>query len=433
MFNMKSRTFQMIAFFSAIAFLAGCNSKGTADNNPAAEKPPEPVTLQLASQGVVILDEEFQQVTNEFLRKKYPHITINYNPDAKGTTLDDLIASGNTPDIVVTYNGMLPSYRTKDLVFDMTPLLQNIDLNKFEPNYIQDVRNAAEKGELYGLPINVNYHAMYYNKTIFDKFGAPYPTDGMDWTAVLELAKKVTRMDGGTQYRGLDPGNGIVWISQPLSVAAIDPFTDKATMNNDQWKRVFELVKSIYDIPGNGRISESPKNQFMKSQTLAILLDLNILNQLAEAEKEGLVWDIAQYPSYPEKPNTYGNASVYTMIATKPSKYHKEVAQVIELFTSEEVQLELSRRGLLSPLKSEKVKQELGANKPNLKDKSLPSIFKSKPVPYPVASRFRTKAESIASAKFWEYANGQIDVNTALAQADEEINQMVAAELGAQK
>ncbi|RKN70086.1 hypothetical protein D7M11_31165 [Paenibacillus ginsengarvi] len=65
------------------------------------------------------------------------------------------------------------------------------------------------------------------------------------------------------------------------------------------WKRVFELAKAIYTIPDNDSIAESPKNQFMKNKTLGMLLDLNILNQLVEAEKDGLHWDVAQYPSYP--------------------------------------------------------------------------------------------------------------------------------------
>ncbi|TNJ62032.1 extracellular solute-binding protein [Paenibacillus hemerocallicola] len=413
--------------------LAGCGGR---DAGNAKEERAEPVTLQLASQSVgTLLDEDFQEVVRTHLGKKYPHITINYNPETKGTTLTELIAAGSVPDIVVTYTGVLPSYRDMRLVMDMTSHFKNqgVDLDRFEPNYMTDVRKASDKGELYGLPINVNYHAMYYNKDIFDKFGVPYPTDGMLWQGVIDLANRVTRMDGGVQYRGFDPGSTVQWMSQPLAIAAIDPLTDKATMNNDSWKRVFELARSIYSIPGNGLIAETPKNQFMKSRTLAMLLDLNILNQLAAPENAGLNWNVVQYPSYPEKPNTYGNASVYTVIATKASKYKDEAAKVIDVITSEEVQLELSRRGKLSPLRSENVKQALGAANSSLKDKGLPGIFKSKPVPYPVASTYRGKAEAIAIAKFKLYLEGALDVNTAIAQADEEINKRVDAEKGSAK
>lgn len=431
---MRTRTFQFL-LGTGVVLLAGCGGTqpGT-EGQPQTEAPrSEPVTLQVASQGSsALLDEEFKQVVQTHLAKKYPHITLNFNPEGAGTSLDALLAVGNVPDLIVTFNGNLASYKEKELVSDMTPMLKplNIDLNRFEAGYINDVKNASDQGELYGLPINVNYHAMYYNKDLFDKFGAAYPKDGMNWEELVELAKKVTRLEGGVQYRGLDPGSTIIWMSQPLSIAAIDPKTDKATVNNDKWNRVFRLAKSIYDIPGNGMITPTPKDQFMKSKTLAVLLDLNILTQLSAAAKEGLNWDVAQYPSYTEKPNTYGNASVYVMLATKTGKHREEAAKAIELITSEEVQLALSKKGRLTPLKSETVKQALGADNPALQGKQLPSIFKSSPVAYPVASPYRAKAESLLVNKFRQYVNGAIDENTALSQAEEEINKMVATEKG---
>ncbi|MEF3312050.1 extracellular solute-binding protein [Paenibacillus sp. GYB004] len=424
----------------AIAVLtaaAGCGGKegGEQGQQVKPEVNKDPITLQLAVQGTgAVVDPEFQAIVNEHLKKKYPHITINYNPESQGTTIDALLAAGTPPDIIITFNGNLASYRDKELVYDMTPQFQTngVDLGRFEATYINDVKNASDKGELYGLPVNVNYHAMYYNKDIFDKFGVAYPTNGMNWDQLLDTARKLTRKEGGTQYRGLDPGSTIIWMSQPLSIAVIDPKTDKAIINTDKWRRVFELAKSIYDIPGNGYIAESPKDQFMKSKTLAILLDLNILNQLASAEKEGLNWDVAQYPSYPEQPNTYGNASVYVAVGTKPSKYKDDVAKVIDLMSSEEVQLALSQKGRLSPLRSEKVKDALGSENPALKNKDLPSIFKSKPVPYPVASIYRSKAESAAVTIFRQYLNGGMDVNTALKQTEEAVNKLVEAEKGKQ-
>ncbi|RKN64591.1 hypothetical protein D7M11_33645 [Paenibacillus ginsengarvi] len=61
----------------------------------------------------------------------------------------------------------------------------------------------------------------------------------------------------------------------------------------------------------------------------------------------------------------------------------------------------------------------------------MPSIFKSKPVPYPVPLQYREKGERIARNKFNDYLNGTIDVNRALSQAEEEIKQQLAAVKGA--
>ncbi|MDF2715966.1 MAG: transporter substrate-binding protein [Paenibacillus sp.] len=429
----------MLASITALTVLiaAGCGKEAAGPSGDV--KTPtkaEPVTLQIASQGAsVTIDEVFQSIVKEHISKKYPHITLEFLPESGQTTLDNLMATGTIPDIVISFNGNLASYNDKGLTFDMTPLFKthNVDLSRFEPNYIDDVKNASSKGEMYGLPFNVNYHALYYNKDIFDKFGVEYPKDGMTWEELISLARRVTRTEGAVQFRGLDPGSTVIWMSQPLGIATLDPVTDKATMSTDKWKRVFELAKSIYDIPGNGIISVGPRDQFMKSKTLAMLLELNILTQLTSADASGMNWDIAQYPNYTEKPNTYGNASVYVMIASKTGKYLNEATKVMDLISSEEVQMALSKKGRLSPLKSEQVKKALGSDNPQLKDKKLPSVFKSNPVPYPKASMYRSKAEGLVSTKFRQYVNGEFDVNTALKQADEEINKMVEAEKGKTK
>ncbi|MNW16015.1 hypothetical protein D3C71_2147100 [compost metagenome] len=54
----------------------------------------------------------------------------------------------------------------------------------------------------------------------------------------LELAKKLTRLDNGIQYRGWDLGS-IVRMAQPLGLEYIDRKTEKPMMSSEGWKRVF--------------------------------------------------------------------------------------------------------------------------------------------------------------------------------------------------
>jgi multiple sugar transport system substrate-binding protein len=79
-------------------------------------------------------------------------------------------------------------------------------------------------------------------------------------------------------------------------------------------------------------------------------------------------------------------------------------------------------------LKNTAIQAEFGKNLNVLKGKRIESIFKSKPVPYPKASPYRSKSEGIVAKYFNEYMNGTIDVNTALSKAEEEINKMLEAE-----
>ncbi|WP_158606519.1 ABC transporter substrate-binding protein [Paenibacillus ginsengarvi] len=433
----KQKVTGATALLLATALLAAaCGSQsGSADETTKKDKgtgapaiSDAPVTLTAAIDSVII-DPALEKLIKDKLQKQHPNITLNIIQPVKGSTLDELIASGTVPDIVFTYSGRLTAFQEKGILYDITELVKThkVDLSRFEPQMIADTKVGSPNGELYGLPYSRNFHAFYYNKDIFDKFGVPYPQDGMTWEQILELAKKVTRNEGGTQYRGIDPGSGISWIYQPLGIEADDYKTGKATLNNDKWKRVFELVKAMFTIPGNEPRGNAIDN-FLKEKILAMIMYTNMFSQLEGPTKEGFNWDIAQYPSYTERPNIYGNASVNIMTVTKTSKYKDQAMQVIEAAISDDVQLESSRQGRISPLLSPQIQAEFGQNLDILKGKRIASIFKSKPVPYPNSSPYRSKSEAIAKTYFNQYLAGTIDVNTALSKGDEEINKMLQAE-----
>ncbi|MDF2715158.1 MAG: extracellular solute-binding protein family 1 [Paenibacillus sp.] len=86
---------------------------------------------------------------------------------------------------------------------DITELVRKhkLDLNRFEPASLQIMRQM-NGGKLNALPINLLYLVLVYNKDIFDKFGEPYPRDGMTWEEAVQIAKKLTRNDAGVQYMG---------------------------------------------------------------------------------------------------------------------------------------------------------------------------------------------------------------------------------------
>ncbi|MDF2664029.1 MAG: family 1 extracellular solute-binding protein [Paenibacillus sp.] len=283
----------------AAVLAAGCGKTKEPDS-PAADGgeaggPPKvsdaPVTLNAAVDAVIV-DSALEAAIQDGLKKKHPNIKLNIIQSGTGTTLTDQIASGSAPDIVFTFNGRLATYQDKGILYDMTSLLRThqFDLNRFDPQMITDAKVSSTNGELYGIPYSRNFHAFYYNKDIFDKFGVPYPQDGLTWDQTLELAKKLTRMEGGTQYRGIDPGAGISWIYQPLGIQADDVTTGKASVNNEQWKKVFELVKAMFTIPGN-ESNGTPIDNFLKQKNLAMIAYTNMFSQLEEPTKQGFNWD----------------------------------------------------------------------------------------------------------------------------------------------
>ncbi|CAG7656845.1 ABC transporter substrate-binding protein [Paenibacillus allorhizosphaerae] len=415
----------LLFMLSATACGGGSPEMKAKSGEEAAQNP---VTLKVYQQAE-ISDEDFQLLFVEPVKKKYPYIDLKLVRTDKGVTLDNLVLAGDVPDLLTPPNADLLSLAQKDILYDIAPLIKkaNIDLNRFNPVTIEAVK--SEKGEIWGLPYAMQFNALYYNKDIFNKFGVPFPKDGMSWDDAIELAKKLTRNEGGVQYRGLDPVSSYI-LSFPYSLTYVDGKTNWASFNNDQWKKVLELTQRILTIPGNEQPSAEPGaatqgNLFIKEKNVAMLASTNLMAQIGNAST-GIDWDIAQYPSYKEKPNISGKLDSHNLAVSKTSKYKEEAMKVLEVVTSDEVQLLSARRtARMSPLKNQEMQKQFGAEIPYLKGKNVQALFKSTVSPAPVYSIYEINAKKVGQAKVKELLSGNIDLNTALRQADEEINKML--------
>lgn len=204
-----------IALMLAIAMLTACGSGGEGQTNKGGEpdgsaaktKEPaqDPIELTIYYPFINDWDEQgLQQVIGEPLKKKFPHITPKFivGGSRPGTSIIELVAAGEKIDIMFFSIGATPpTLLDPKLEYDLTPLIKkyNYDLSRLEPTTVDMARQLA-KGGMYGLPAYVPPSAIYYNKDIFDKFGVPYPKDGMSWDDLEELNKKLTRKDGDMQY-----------------------------------------------------------------------------------------------------------------------------------------------------------------------------------------------------------------------------------------
>ncbi|ULL18101.1 extracellular solute-binding protein [Paenibacillus sp. H1-7] len=383
----------------------------------APAKQEEPVKLLMAQKWSEINDADFKSLIVEPLQKRYPHIQIEM---LKGENIKEMIAAGTVPDIVATWVNLIPDYQELGLVEDMTPLIKkhSVDLGRFQPTYLDTIRGYDKNGGLVALPYDANFNVIYYNKDIFDKFGVDYPKDGMTWDQTIELAKRVSREEQGIRYRGLETdGYGKL----ALQIALPSVKDGKSNLGDGQWKSILELAKTIEAIPYNEPVPNvHQRNQFMKDRNLAMFATGNNFNLLAGDAAKGLNWDIAQYPSYPDKPNQAGMVDEHVAFVSKTSKHKDEAFKVIEILTSDEIQKKLTRAsGKLSVLKDNGIRRELGADMPVLQGKNLDAIFKGTYIPAYTATSKYPDAGKILSEQVTKYLKNEQDVNTTLRMADE--------------
>jgi multiple sugar transport system substrate-binding protein len=322
------------------------------------------------------------------------------------------------------------------LVDDLTPEIKkfHFDLGRLAPAAIQASQSYSGTGGMLFMPYYFQSIVLFYNKNIFDKFGVSYPKDGMTWEETIELVKRLSRTEGGQLYRGLDfPIPSIVGNSQ-LSLAVTDPKTNKAVINTDGWKHWFNVIKGVYEVPGNeleAKLVNKQNDYFMKDQTLAMLISVDsTIPELITSEPAGLNWDMVTMPTFREAKDTgmMVNAPYY---AITPTSVHKDQAfQAIGELLSDQAQLNSSRNGRLTVLNNPDINKELGSGLPALKGKNIAALYKLKFADHAVGTPYDKFALNSAVKSFRDVIINHKDVNTALREAEEEANATIQAQVG---
>ncbi|RKN64073.1 ABC transporter substrate-binding protein [Paenibacillus ginsengarvi] len=439
---MFARRLKIYVIIGIAAVMAGCSGGSPKPSSQADEAPQgkvevstEPVTLSFFMEGnASVLADQIQ----ELVSKKFPHIKLNTTVSGK-VKIDDFIGAGQVPDLISFSLGGVTKLKELGLVTDLTPLIKKhgFDLTRLAAGVEETVRSFSDyDGRFILMPFELNNNALFFNKTIFDKFGTPYPKDGMTWEGLLDTAKQVTRMDAGVQYKGFRFEETNLVFKNQLGLAFVDPKTQKAAVNTDGWKRWLDTMTAFHAIPGNALNTKvSEKDEFLKEQILAMRTGPNYMSELpAAASKGGFDWDVVSLPDFKgfEGKGSQFNAPYYVIPPT--SKYKDQAFQVIDYMMSEEVQAIMSRKGRLPIVKSDKAKNEFGAGIEGLNGKNLQAFFKdtvAKPAP---ATLYDTIAKTTLVTKgIRGIAVEGKDTNTALRETEEEINKQIEAVKAASK
>ncbi|RKN82126.1 ABC transporter substrate-binding protein [Paenibacillus ginsengarvi] len=409
--------------------LASCGQKAEPQSSAGDEgkaKAPEPVTLTLYMPAPFpILDTIVNAV-----KSKYPHITLETIVRSPGKQPEELITAGTVPDLIYQSTPWYAELLDLHLLYDLNELIKSakFDLNKLDPLAMDAIRMWGAKGEVYAIPFYRNFGVLYYNKDIFDKFGVAYPKDGMTWDDATELARKVTRTDGGTEYRGLDASGTYEGVSQ-LSAAFVDS-NGKANLQSESFVTMMNNLVRIYSIPGNKRGANM--QDFYKG-TVAMSAFWNVISNLEDMHKKGtpMNWDMVSMPTYKQAPGRSYQVDSHNLSITPQSKHKEEAFQVIAYLTSKEVQSAIVKDGYVSSLVDRELETSFGANMQTLKGKNIEAIFKLKSAPLYKVAKDDPIAQDFLGKALNEVLSGAKDVNTALRDASELANQKIEQRKGA--
>lgn len=364
------------------------------------------------------------------LRKKFPNYTITLLTG----NVADVVATAPVIDLVVSSGtGMPTNVFQYGLEADITDLVTKykFDLSKIEAGPLDALRQFAG-GKLPALPWTVATQVFYYNKDVFDKFGVSYPKEGMTWDQVYEMAQKMTRAEGGVQYRGLTFGvfnQAIGWnqLGAPFFDAAY-----KAKFTDDMFKRVFQNVTRFLDIKGNEPRDAAGKainarNVFLNEHSTAMHIDGSGVVTLLAPTKAN--WDIARFPDFPGQAGVGPSVNPDYLFISSKSKNRDAAFQALSFLASEEFQTwSASTYGMLPILaKSDEIMKSYGKEIAGVSGKNVSGIVPKKFAAMQPFTPYTGIANAEIDKAVQEYMSGK-DVNTVLREAAERADQQVAAQ-----
>lgn len=442
--RMKRALQLSFAGMASIVLLASCSGNGGKSENTANGseeiKTKEPVELVIYNTNGTWTEEQFQAVFIEPLKKKYPYIQAKFIAyDSKDKQqLSAMVATKQIPDLFISTPG--PGFETNvrqyELQYDLTPLIaQNkYDLGKLDPTAVDVVRSMSN-GALYSLPLYMSPNTIYYNKDVFDKFGVSYPKDGMTWDDVYELSKRLTRNEGGVQYRGFLLSYVHLMQLNQVSQRLFDPSMEKVAFDTSELKGYLQHVFRIFELPGYAmdKISLETGGQndmFIKEKTVAMIEPGGTLYDKSRIEPLGNNWDFTYFPVLKEKPGV-GYQPYPFVISMASTSEHKEAAfEAMTYFTSDEFQRNSTRAGAFLPvLKDRSVVKTFGQDSDLYKGKHvealLPKTFAN--VPVDGYSEYAALAKNQLYNAYKNVVTGKKDMNTAFREAVEAAEKSVAA------
>lgn len=428
------KTFSLFAIGSVVgSLLVGCGGSKTENSSPATTQTPtetkaaEPVELALTIHFMTMTDEEFDQIIRKPLKAKYPHISLKLSRE----DIVQQVAAGQTPDIVFGANSRYHILQDLDLPSDLSSFIRSskMDLGNFANPNMDWIKELSTKGEIFAIPLAFNHMVLYYNKDLFDKRGVAYPKDGMYWDEYVELVKKLTYNDGGVQYRGSLPPNPES-IARMKSMPLVDLKTNKALVNNNQFKSALEVVQSFYQIPGMVVDFKAPPNynNFFADQQSAMVMEW-ITGMIGLVPKTGqpLNYDIVSPPTFKDNPGVTIDPGAQFALVTKSSKHKEEAFKAVQFFASPEVQTIMNRTSRLTVLADEAIKKDLLADVPAAKGKNIQGALKVKTAKMVPPSPYNLVVAGKINPMVNDFIAGK-DINTMLREVQESADKAIAEE-----
>ena len=275
--------------------------------------------------------------------KDHPNIRVEIELIPWSRMFDKLListAGGRTPDVSRIDSTYFTPCAAKSLLECLDPYIENDPEFDIKDFYRESLEGwGMYKGKVYGLPSDVDIYAMYYNKTMFDKYGIPYPDESWNWDKFLQVAGRLTKCldgDGKPEQWGCVPDN---WWQDYIWQNGGDILNEDCTECTLDRPEAYEALQWMCDLSAKHHVAPTPADTadigpqklFTNGQIGMLISGSWAAALIFHKEITTFDYDVAPIPKGKRRAAFMGGAAFSVL---KGSKHKQEAWELVKFLTS---------------------------------------------------------------------------------------------------
>ena len=331
---------------------AACGSKSSDEGEKKSEGSKD------AKLTVAIWDSNqepgLKEIMNDFTEETGVEVDIQVTPWGDyWTMLEAATQGGDMPDVFWLHSDQIATYaQYDDILLNLSDKIEKsdkIDLNNYPENLVNIYKNEA--GDQLAIPKDIDTCAVWYNKTMFDEAGIPYPTSDWTWEDFREIAKKLTNPEKNQYGTSIKPGSyQESWYSTIYAYGGevISEDKTKSGFDNPKTIEAMQLIENIIkdgSMPDYTVVAENNTEELMMAGTVAMTFQGSwMIPDMASNDFIKENCDIAPLPKGPNGTKSISNGLGWA--ASAQGEHTEEAWQLIEYLGSKEAQQKQAELGV---------------------------------------------------------------------------------------
>ena len=369
-----------------------------------------------------------------------------------------LMEGSNPPDVVFLEYSQLGELIERNLLRPLDAYISEdeFDTSGFVPAVIDGLKKAGN-GTLYALAPTFTSSALIYNRAIFDKVGANYPTDNMTWDQTFDLARQVAHGEGAERifgfsfrtYRYSSLLEDFMIYAAPLELQMMDEAQEQMLVDSEPWRNAMTKLVELYEdniIPDDQDMFMEQNDEnykpgpfdhdlFLSGKVAMAVISHYQLSEIISANEnaqniegfDGIQWDVVTLPVHPEYPNVGGFVEMNPIMAINAKAANPDDAWELIKFVNGEDWAKLKSRSSYHLLSRGDYIQTIDGL-----DYNVGAFTQLIPAENPmIANRYNNelywRLQDIGNNKMYQVINGDMTVEQALQQWQTEGNALLKA------